>query len=432
MTVVIGAGSGGLTVALGLARLGRKVTLIEGGPVGGDCTNTGCIPSKSLIHLARQGRPAGEALAEVRRKRAELSSRETELLHGTPNLNLVRGWARFVEPYVLEVQGNRIESREIVIATGSRPAWLEIPGLPPERTFTNENLFSMENAPEHLVIVGGGVIALEMAFAFRRLGSQVSLLVRSDRLLSRESARVSPAMAGALERSGIRVLFNTRPFLYADGLLKLRPEGELSGVDAVLLAVGRLPRLEGLDIDRAGLVPGPEGLAVDDWCRTDIKGIFAVGDVTAPSRFTHSANAQGRRVVQKLALGWLPLGPPAWVIPSAVFSEPEVASVRLARPASGYRTLCLELNELDRGYTDDLVEGFLELEVEPWTGRLQAATLVAPHASEMISLFTLVLAERVSLYRLQRLVYPYPTLSEATLRLADEFVRERAKRWFKV
>lgn len=409
-TAVVGAGSGGLTVAIGLARLGRRVALIEGGPVGGDCTNVGCIPSKTLIHLARQGMEGRAALAEVRRKRDALRDRETEELGQTPHLTLIQGWARLEGPGRLSVDGRSITAGRIVLATGSRPRELEIEGLPAERKLTNRNLFELDAPPEHLVIVGGGVIALEMAFAFRRLGSRVSLLVRSGRLRLPDEADV--VMRQALAARDIELVGGV-PRRYAGG--NLHTDGAiLDGVDRVLLALGRLPNLEELNLSSVGLTPATF---------RPLPGLYAVGDITPTSHFTHSANAQGRQLLPRLVLPWWPRRPEP-PFPQAIFSEPEVAMVGLRHrvPPGRVKRLRVELASLDRGYTDGLERGFLAVEAERLTGRLLSATLVAPAASEMLSFLTLAMSERISLYRLQKLVYPYPTLSGGLQKLADDFV----------
>lgn len=409
-TAVVGAGSGGLTVAIGLARLGRRVALIEGGPVGGDCTNAGCIPSKTLIHLARQGVEGRAALAEVRRRRDALRDRETEELSHTPNLTLIRGWARLEGLGRLRVDGRLVTAGRIVLATGSRPRELEIEGLGPERKLTNLNLFELEDPPEHLAIVGGGVIALEMAFAFRRLGSRVSLLVRSGRLrLPPEAERV---LRQALAARDIGLVTGI-PLRYEPGRLYTGSD-QLEGVDRVLLAVGRQPNLEELNLASVGLTPATF---------RPLPGLYAVGDITPTSHFTHSANAQGRQLLPRLVLPWWPRRPEP-LFPQVIFSEPEVAMVAAPHRVSPGRIkrLRVELASLDRGYTDGLERGFLAVEAERLTGRLLSATLVAPAASEMLSFLTLALSERISLYRLQKLVYPYPTLSGGFQKLADDFV----------
>ncbi|MBI5712240.1 MAG: NAD(P)/FAD-dependent oxidoreductase, partial [Chloroflexi bacterium] len=222
-TIVIGSGSGGMTVAVGLANLGKKVALVEGNHVGGDCTNVGCVPSKTLIHLAKNFKPdmnADEILHEVTRKRDALREKETEEVKQMANLIFIQGWAKFIAPKKLQVtldgKTRTLTADHIVIATGARPRGLEIPGLPQERTLTNENLFDLTHLPKHLAIVGAGVIALEMAFAFHKLGTQVTLFALDSRPLLTAIPEASEAIQAELERRGITTYYNTTAKFYEE------------------------------------------------------------------------------------------------------------------------------------------------------------------------------------------------------------------------
>ena len=211
-TIVIGSGSGGMTVAVGLANLGKQVAFIEGGPVGGDCTNVGCVPSKTLIHLAKNFKPgmnADEVVRQVTRKRDALRDKETEEVTHMENITFIHGWAKFSGPREVQVSmisdgsTRTLVADHIVIATGARPRELEIPGLPKERTLTNENLFDIQQAPKHLAVVGAGVIALEMAFAFQKLGTKVTMFALDERPLTVYIDEVSEAMQPEIKKKGI-------------------------------------------------------------------------------------------------------------------------------------------------------------------------------------------------------------------------------------
>ena len=442
--VVIGAGSGGLTVALGLARLGRPVTLIEGHHVGGDCTNVGCVPSKTLIHLAKTYRPGmnvDELVQEVTRKRDALRAKETEEIEHTPNLTFIRGLATFTSPKTLTVQSGAtsrvITADHIVIATGSRPRLVDIPGLPPEITLTNESLFDLTAAPKHLVIVGAGVIAVEMAFAFQKLGVRVTMFAMDRRPLATALPEVSEVIQAELRQRGIT--------LYCGAVAKACDAGrriltlqmgteaiQVTEVDKVLLAVGRVRNIDHLGLDQAGIRVDPKrGILVNSYGETNVKGVYAIGDVTPTSAFTHTAHAQGRRVAQRIAYPRLPLTKAEPLFPNAIFSDPEVAAVGLtgAQMAQRYhpgviRRLRVDFEtETDRGYTDSLENGFIIVDAVRLTGQIVQATIVGPYASELISLFTLAMTQKVSLYQLYRLVYPYPTFSSGVLKVADAFMR---------
>jgi pyruvate/2-oxoglutarate dehydrogenase complex dihydrolipoamide dehydrogenase (E3) component len=444
-TVVIGAGSGGLTVAIGLAALGRRVALVEAHAVGGDCTNVGCIPSKTLIHYAGERGGPANPLPLVQERRDALRDKETEHVGATANLELVRGRARFLGPRHLEVLGpdggrRELRAERVVIATGSRPRALDIPGLPPERALTNESVFELDSPPRHLAIVGSGVIGMELAFAFRKLGSRVSVVTTSARVLASAIPEASEALQRALDDRGVAVFARARAERYdlESETLHIRAGDRalaLEGVDRVLVAVGRERNLDGLDLGRAGVAGGPEGIRVSSFGKTSAPGVYAIGDVTPTSRFTHSANAQGRRVVQRIAFPLLPARGPEPLYPSATFSDPEVASVGLmpdqiaARYHPGLvRRLRVDLRDLDRGYTDGVRHGFIIVDAVRLSGRILGATVVGPRASEMISFFTLAISAGISLYRLYRLVYPYPTFSGGIQKVADAFLRETLPR----
>ena len=437
--IVIGAGSGGMTVAVGLARLGRRVALVEAARVGGDCTNVGCIPSKRLIHLSRdpawRADPAG-VLAEVRATRDGLAAREDREMAAMEGIDLIRGRASLApgKRVVVERPGgaHEITAPHVVIATGSRPRVLEIPGLPPERVLTNETLFELERAPRHLAIVGAGPLGVEMACAFARIGTRVTVVEVAPRVLPAADPEASAALQAGLAEQGIGIRLETRAAGYVPERPGLRVEGRagaelFDGVDAVLLAIGRVPNVEGLD---GAVDAGPDGVLVDGWGRTSAPGVWAVGDVTPLAHQTHAANALGRRIVQAIALPWIPRlgGPP--VIPTAVFSDPEVAWVgppaaeRAARCHPGALVdLRVELADTDRGLTDDVRRGFVAVSAVRLTGRVVAATVVGPHASELLPLLTFSVSRHVSLLRLQRMVHAYPTLAGAIGSVTDEFAR---------
>lgn len=444
-TLVIGAGSGGMTVAIGLAGLGLPVGLIEGHHVGGDCTNAGCIPSKTLIHLARHfqaGMNADDLLQAVIDKRDALRAKETAEVQHLQHLTFIRGMARFAGPKTLlvthENQTRELTAQQIVIATGARPRSLDIPGLPAARTLTNESLFDLTHAPKHLVIVGAGVIALEMAFAFRKLGTRITLLALDSRPLMTAIPEASQAIQAELLARQVTTYYNstaerfdeaTRTLTLKQGTTTITvPE-----VDQVLIAIGRVRNLDKLDLDKAGVaVDARQGVLVNSYGETNIKGVYAVGDVTPTSAFTHSANAQGRRVTQRIAFPLLPLAKNEPIFPSATFSDPEVATVGLTQHqiAERYHPNVVKRvrvdfkTQTDRGYTDGVENGFIVVDAIRLTGQILQATIVCTRASEMISFFTLAISQKVSLYQLYRLVYPYPTYSSAILKVADTFMRE--------
>lgn len=444
-TIIIGAGSGGLTVAVGLANLGKHVAVIEALHVGGDCTNVGCVPSKILIHQAevRGAADTAGALAEVRRKRDALREKETLEFGAVPNLNLIFGQARLlsqskVSVALLEGGERMLTAEHIVIATGVRPRRVPIPGLAEARMLTNETIFELAEPPLHLAILGGGVIGMEMAFAFRKLGSRVSAVTTASWVMDKFIPEVADALTPALYQREIATYVYARAESYdaANQTLFIQQDSKqigLDGVDYVLVAIGRERNIEelGLEVARVQFTPR-EGIATDSYGRTNVPGISAIGDVTATSAFTHSANAQGRRVAQRSAFPWLPTRAPEPFYPSATFSDPEVATAGMSQQqiAGRYhpklvKRIRIDLpTQTDRGYTDDVQQGFIMVDTVRLTGKLLSETIVGPRASEMISLFTLAIQEGISLYTLYRVVYPYPMFSSGIQKVADIFLRE--------
>lgn len=445
-TIVIGAGSGGMTAAVGLAGLGKQVAFIEGNHVGGDCTNVGCVPSKTLIHLAKNFKPGmnpDEALCEVTRKRDALREKETEEVKEMKNVTFIKGWAKFTALKEVEVAlkaggTQKLTADNIVISTGARPRMIEISGLPKERTLTNESLFDLRDIPKHLVIAGAGVIAMEMAFAFRKLGAKVTMYALDDRPLAVYIPEVSEALQPEIERQGIVTHYGATAmgFDEATRTLTLKQgdkEIKIQDVDKVLIAVGRVKNLESLGLDQARVKwDARTGIAVNSFGETNVKGVYAIGDVTPTSAFTHSANAQGRRVIQRIAFPFLPIAKQEPIFPNATFSDPEVATVGLTQkqlaehchPQIIKRIRVDFKTHTDRGYTDSVENGFVIVDAVRLTGQILHATIVGPRASEMISFFTLAMSQKISLYKIYRLVFPYPTYSSGILKVADFFMRE--------
>jgi pyruvate/2-oxoglutarate dehydrogenase complex dihydrolipoamide dehydrogenase (E3) component len=433
-TAVIGAGSAGLTVTVGLANLGKKVALIERKYVGGDCTNVGCIPSKTLIHLVKDKQLAKEdILAKVRQRRDHLRDEETEWIKNYKNVSFFEAEAQFIDKETLELStGQRIKAKHIVIATGSEPIRISIDGLDQDKILTNETLFDLHHPPEYLAILGGGIIGSEMAFAFRKLGCKVTLIDNGDRVLKVLEPEVSVLIEKRMKDEGIEVITHGNTLRYDSnqcGLIVKQGDKELSiRADKVLMAIGRRANLESLRLEQAGVMTDKRGIPTNNAAQSNIPNIYAIGDVNHRSAFTHSANAQGRKLVQNITFPFLPVKADP-IYPSAVFTDPEIAQVgpTLEKLKTKFhpnliKTYRFELSKTDRGYTQNLQEGFILIHAMQLTGRVLSATIVAPNASEMLSLLTYAVNQGVSLYKLSSLVFPYPVMSEAIKKIADQFV----------
>lgn len=435
-TAVIGAGSGGLTVAIGLAGFGHDVVLIEGGAVGGDCTNTGCIPSKTLLHAAATG--IADPLAHTRRRRDELATEEDEMISGHERVHLVRGWAsltgrRRTDAHVVEVSTDdgavEVRAEHVVIAGGSAAATVDVPGLDASMVVTNEELFELACVPRHLLIVGGGAVAVEMATAFAAAGTAVDLVEVQPRVLATEDAVVTDVIEASLRDQGVGLHLGTHVERVDGDVARLADGAEVTGVDRVLMAVGRRPRLDRLGLDAAGVEHSAAGIVADDWGRTNVDGIWAVGDVTGNTATTHGAGAVARRTLRAIALPKVPKVGSLGAIPAAVYGTPEVASVgmdlaELERfdERSRHR-LVVRYEDVDRGFTDGIVHGVLVVDVERFTGRILRAAVAGPGAADMIGIFTLAVDHGIGLRSMFSMVHPYPSHAEVIRQAADDFTR---------
>jgi dihydrolipoamide dehydrogenase len=434
---VIGAGPGGLTLAVGLAGFGHDVVLIEGGHVGGDCTNVGCIPSKALLHAARSG--IDDPLAWTRAKRNDLAHREHAEMVEHERIHLVRGWGSLTpshdphDPHVVRVDDGEtvhlVRAEHVVIAGGSQPMTIDIDGLDPDRVVTNEGLFELESPPSGLLIVGGGAIAIEMATAFAALGTRIDVVELQDRLLASEDPLITEVVERSLRSQGVRLHLRTSVERFDATDAHLANGVTVEGADRVLMAIGRRPRLDGLGLEGAGVTTTTSGIAVDDWGRTSVDGIWAVGDVTGATLTTHGAGAVARRTVRAIALPRLPRVGGIGAIPNATYGEPEVASVGrspadiAAIPEASRRRIVVEHADIDRGYTDDITDGRLVIDVERFTGRILRAAIVGPGASDLIGMFTIAIDHGIGLRKLFGTVHPYPSHAELVRRAADDFAR---------
>jgi pyruvate/2-oxoglutarate dehydrogenase complex dihydrolipoamide dehydrogenase (E3) component len=439
--VVVGGGTAGLVCAAGAAGLGARVALVERDRLGGDCLNTGCVPSKALIRSARAVREAraapavgvrattdvdfGAVMARVRARRADIAPHDSAARFAALGVDVFLGAAAFTGARSVAVEGRTLTFRRAVIATGGRPSAPPIPGLRDGPYFTNENIFSVTEAPRALLVLGGGAVGCELAQAFALLGTRVTLVDAAPRLLPREDADASAIVARRLADDGVRVVTGSaiREISRANGKVTAHFDaGEGSG-DAVLVAVGRAPNVDGLDLAAAGVQQGRDGVAVDDHLRTSNPRIYAAGDVCSPFKFTHAADAMARIVVQN-ALFFGRRRASALVIPWCTYTLPEVAQVGLAAAeaqARGASTITIPLTAVDRSIVDDEGEGFVR--VHHLKGKVLGATIVAPHAGETIGQFGSLMRRGGSLGELSSEIFPYPTVAEALRRAGDTYRR---------
>lgn len=432
--VVIGGGAGGLAAARAARRRGASVTLVSDGPLGGDCTFTGCVPSKTLLRCARQGLDFDAAMSEVRQVVASIAASENEVELRREGIDVVRGRGVFVDAKTLDVDGALLHPKRFVIATGAGPFVPPIPGLDPESCWTNENLFNLSSLPQRLGILGGGPIGVEMAEAFARLGSVVTIVEAAPRLLPREETEASAVIDEYLRGVGVAVRVATTCTTIEVTQSKTRltlDDGAPLEVDALLVAVGRRPASSGLGLDAAGVRVGPQGfIQVDARMRTSSSHVYAIGDVAQTLQFTHVADETGRIATGNALSRWpVRRFHPEW-IPMVTYTGLEVARVGVTedQAPSGSRVAYLPFSELDRARTSGDVRGFVKLIVGPRRitrnvagGSILGATVVAPRAGEMIQ--EIVLAMRAGLWpaRLATTTHAYPTWSIAVQMAAAQF-----------
>ena len=466
--VVVGAGTAGLVSAAGAAGLGARVALVERHLMGGDCLNVGCVPSKAIIRAARAweearqaaarfGGPAaagassfGAAMERMRRLRAGISPHDSAERFRDLGIDVFLGDGRFTAPNTVEVEGRRLRFRRAVIATGARAAVPPLPGLAETGYRTNETIFNLTELPRRLAVLGCGPIGCELAQAFARFGSEVTLLGRPPRLLRREDADAAAIVAAAMARDGVRLELGVESTAARrdgpDKVLAIAGEGgrrELR-VDEILVATGRQPNVEGLGLEAAGVRATPQGVEVDDRLRTSNPRIYACGDVSSRFQFTHVADAQARLVIQNAL--FFPLGKAsALTVPWCTYTSPEIAHVGLYERDARDRgleveTLTVPLADNDRAILDGEDEGFLRLHLERGGDKILGATLVAEHAGDMLGELCLAITKGIGLGSIASVIHPYPTQGEVVKKAADTWRRgkltPRARKlfswWFRV
>jgi pyruvate/2-oxoglutarate dehydrogenase complex dihydrolipoamide dehydrogenase (E3) component len=443
---IVGAGSGGLSVAAGAAQMGASVVLIEKHRMGGDCLNTGCVPSKALLaaaHAADAVRHAGRfgvnghepaidfagVHAHVHGVIAAIAPHDSVERFEGLGVTVLRAAARFTGPDEVEADGQRIRARRFVVATGSSAAVPPVPGLAEVPFLTNESVFDLTALPGHLIVIGGGPIGVEMALAFRRLGAAVTLLERAS-ILPKDEPEAVAVIRGVLLREGIALhegaeILGVRRA--ANGV-----EVELKGSEApvllhgthLLVAAGRRPNTQELGLEAAGIAATPRGITVDAGLRSSNRRVYAIGDVAGGPQFTHIAGYHAGIVIRNALFG-LPAKVDYAALPWVTYADPELAHVGLteadARSAGHAVTILAQpLSGNDRAQAEGATEGLIKVVLGP-RGRILGATIVAPRAGEMIGLWGLAIQKKLRIGAIASSLAPYPTMSEISKRAAGGF-----------
>ncbi len=443
---VIGAGSGGLSVAAGAVQMGARTVLIERDAMGGDCLNTGCVPSKALLAAAKQaygmgaGEPFGIASAKAEVDFAKVQDHVHSVIAAiAPNdsvarfealgVTVIKDHARFRDGGTVIAGNAEISARRFVVATGSRAAVPPIPGLDKVPFYTNENLFENRECPDHLIIVGGGPIGMEMAQAHRRLGARVTVL-EGLRAFNRDDPELSAIVIDRLRRDGVEILEGVKVASVSGEAGKISVEiddrGEKRTIDGshILIATGRRANVEGLDLEKAGIEYNERGLKLDDRLRTTNKHVFGVGDVAGGLQFTHVAGYHAGIVIRN-ALFRVPARADHSAVPWVTFTDPELAHVGETEVSARDRNMKINvlrwhLAENDRAQAERQTEGVIKV-ITDTHARVLGATIVGPHAGELILPWVLAKSQALKLSAMASVIAPYPTLSEISKRVAGSY-----------
>ncbi len=454
--VVIGAGSGGLITSLVAASLGARVALVERHLLGGDCLNVGCVPSKAVIRASRMvhetrgsrslglGVPDaqlpdfGLAMERMRRIRAHISREDSAKRYTEEfGVEVFLGNARFLGPGALDVDGTRLEFKRAVVATGARPIRPPVPGLAEAGYLDNETVFTLTERPRRLGVIGSGPIGCELAQAFRRLGSEVTILEQMGQILTREDPDAAEIVQDAFLCEGIEMVFGCKldrverrglekviHLVCKDGARRELP------VDEILVGAGRAPNVQDLGLETVGVdFDERSGIVVDDFLRTTNKNIYACGDVAMHWKFTHAADAAAKIVVQNaLFFGRKRLS--RLIMPWCTYTDPEIAHVgmyeRDAEQAGvELDTYQVPISRANRAVTDGEEKGLVKIHVKKGSDKIVGATVVASHAGELITQLTLAIQQGIGLGAFSNVIYPFPTQGEAIKAAAGEYTRTR-------
>ena len=458
--VVLGAGTAGLVAAAGAAGLGARVALVERTLLGGDCLNFGCVPSKAVLRSARAWAEVhkaaqlgvevspgfkinfAEVMERMRRLRSLMSPNDSAQRFRDLGVDVFLGAGQFIGPQALTVQGQTLHFQKAILAMGARAAIPPIPGLAEVGYLTNETVFSLTELPRRLAILGAGPIGCELAQAFARFGSEVTLFDMAPRILGREDPEASQWIAQSLKNDGVNLWldFHVERLFAAEGTKCL--VGNRKGTnhewrgEQILVAMGRSPNVEGMGLELAQVKWNQkQGVVVTDRLQTTNPRIYAAGDVCSRFQFTHAADALARVAVQN-ALFWGRAKASALIIPWCIYTDPELARVGLgereaAEQGIPIQTFRQDFDQVDRAILDGATEGFVKIHVQAGTDRIIGAVIACRYAGELIHEITLAMVGRLGLKTLAKTIHPYPTHGEAIKKIGDAYNRTRLTGWVK-
>ena len=455
--VVIGAGTAGLVVAAGAAGLGLglKVALIESHLMGGDCLNVGCVPSKTMIRSARtigeiwQGQELGikvegveidfgAVMERMRRIRSDISHADSASRFKDLGVDVFLGDGQFASNNTVTVEDRVLKFKKAVIATGSRAAIPEIPGLVAAGYLTNETVFSLVKRPQRLAVIGGGPIGCELAQTFRRLGCEVILLHRGSQVLNKEDPAAAAILQQVLLDEGVKLILDCQvqqvTTTAAGKTLSYSSNGrsDTAIVDEILIGAGRIPNIESLNLAIAGVAADAKGVEVNDYLQTNNSRIYAAGDVCMKWQFTHAADAAARIVIKNTLFSPFGIGKTklsSLVMPWVTYTEPEIAHVGLSdddahQAGIEFETINIPMSSVDRAITDGETQGFVKIIHRRGSDEILGATIVASRAGELISEVTTAMVNKIGLSKLSSTIHPYPTQGDGIKKAADAYRRK--------
>jgi len=452
--VIIGGGVAGLVSASGAARLGARVALVERLSLGGDCLRTGCVPTKRLVRSARVAHIArgagefgieidglrvdfGKVMRSMREVRAGIGEHDAPARFRAMGVEVVIGSGRFVDPHTFEVGGERLIGRKFIIATGSRPVMLPIPGLKESGALTNETALELEKLPASIVILGAGPIGMEFAQVFGRLGSKVTVIEKAGQILPREDKELADELFRAVADEGVKIETCTEvaEVSLKGGAKVLRascPSGDKAfEADEVMIAIGRSPNVEGLGLEAAGVeYDGKKGIGTDDTLRTSQNHIYACGDVAGKYAFTSVAEYHAGIALSNALFPFVNRKVDYRVVPWTTFTDPELARAGLTedearqKHGSGVKVYRFHFKDVDRAVIDGEGRGLIKLVCDGKAGIL-GAHILGPHAGELIHEYALAMRENLPLTRISRMMHVYPTDSQGVKRAADQYYMEK-------
>lgn len=452
--VVIGGGTAGLVTAAGAAGLGAKVALIERNLLGGDCLNVGCVPSKCLIRSSRvvaELRRAknyginvpdgievdfGAVMERMRQIRARISHNDSAQRFRDLGVDVFLGDAVFSGSDTVDVAGRTLQFKKAVLTMGARAYEPPVDGLADTGFLTNETVFSLTEQPRRLAVIGGGPLGCELAQTFSRLGCEVTIFDKASHLLTREDADAAKVLQNTFVREGIKLILDCKfTKVTEDGAEKILhfeccDKTEQVRVDEILIGAGRVPNVDGLNLERVGVqYDTRHGVKVNDKLQTTNPSIYAAGDVCFPHKFTHAADFTARIVIQN-ALFWGRKKSSALTIPWCTYTDPEIAHVGMYEHDAQARGIKVDtytrpLSEVDRAIADGEDDGFVRIHVKKGTDKILGATIVASHAGDMISEVSVAMAGGLGLSAIANVIHPYPTQAEAIRQLGDEYNRTK-------